>query len=81
MNAALTPPQRALLGYMEGASEARWAAGWLVSLHESLKGDEAYDWLVEQAGGTFVHGSEAKPGAEVQNCNGRMLAFVKVESL
>ena len=51
----LTPAQKALIGYMEGQSELRWAAGWLSDLHTALLGDEAYEWLVEAAGGTFRH--------------------------
>jgi len=50
---ALTSAQKALIGYMEGQSEARWCAGWLSDLETALLGDEAYEWLVEAAGGTF----------------------------
>lgn len=49
-----TPAQKALLGYMEGASEERWSAGWLTGLHTALLGDSAYEWLVEAAGGWFT---------------------------
>lgn len=48
----------ALLTYMEGTSELRWSAGWLSDLHLELRGDKAYDWLVQQAGGTFTYRDE-----------------------
>lgn len=71
----LTPPQEALLGYMEGQSEARWAAGWLSHLDEALQGDPAYDWLVEQAGGTWHYSPELLPPEE--RVNGRDLVWVR----
>lgn len=49
-----TAPRMALHGYMEGVSEARWAAGWLYNLQFALLKDEAYEWLVEAAGGWWM---------------------------
>jgi len=50
----LGPPQKALLGYMRWWSEDTYCAGWLHDLENAMVGDSAYDWLVEQAGGTFT---------------------------
>lgn len=69
----LTPAQEALLGYMEGQSEARWSAGWLSHLDEALQGDAAYDWLVQQAGGTWRHSD--KPLPEDECIGGRDLVW------
>lgn len=66
-----SPAQMALLGYMEGASEERWCAGWLSDLHLALLGDPAYEWLVGQSGGYWQYGGAGSP-----NVNGRLLDFV-----
>jgi len=58
----VTPQQGALLGYMQGESEARWCAGWLIDLHTALLGDKAYEWLVEEAGGWFTYTDEWHEG-------------------
>lgn len=50
----MIPARKALLRYMEGESELRWCAGWLLDLHVALLGDPAYEWLVLQAGGWFT---------------------------
>jgi hypothetical protein len=49
----VTPAQKALYAYMEHESEDLWCAGWLRDLHSELLGDDAYEWLVEAAGGWF----------------------------
>jgi hypothetical protein len=56
---ALSAPQKALLSFMESQSEERFAAGWLSSLDQALKGDDAFDWLVEEAGGYWIWDKDA----------------------
>lgn len=68
-----TPQERALLVFMEAESESRWCAGWLHDLHLELKGDPAYDWLVEQAGGYWTWAGEGEEGAV--NVSGRILKW------
>lgn len=62
MTESYSPAQKALAGYMAGESEARWCAGWLDHLHFELLGDDAYEWLVEAAGGWFTYYNEFVPG-------------------
>lgn len=57
-----TPAARALLGYMLWWSEENYCAGWLRGLEREMLSDDAYRWLVEQAGGWWTFNESRESG-------------------